>query len=456
MLEAQGIVHGHHHNFFGRHATTTHLDDLEKPLIDGEEPVVEEEESKEKENEGNDSEEEVEKNTKYGTAFQQEVWLFVNHVTSDTGIRRYARTYEIVSLCFVIYLVVADIIFSIPDLEYIKDSPCVSQIEFFIYILFTLEYIMRLWSCMADEKCHNLGSCAGRLSVATELMNMVDFLVCTAYYITFLPNTKCLSGMGALRMIRLMRVGALLKMERKTNSLASIGLVLKLKRMELLSTVFMAAVLMVMSAAIMYYIENEAQPEAFGSIPLALWWSVTALTTVGYGDVSPQTATGKLAACLFAFFGVGIFALPAGILGEGFMDVMESTDAEEEAEAVVDELTNDIERKTERYAQLKIDIAGVQELAVRVGKGQKQILDLLQALSPELVAEFEASQQLEPQKTKPITDAMPLPEEARGLAAHCASIGDTSLASLQDKVDQRLRDLSDQFARNGHAGEQST
>merc|ERR1719502_2110874 len=103
---------------------------------------------------------------------------------------------------------------------------------------------------------------------------------------------------------------------------------------------------MIMSASMMYYFEKATQPEAFRSIPAAMWWSVTALTTVGYGDVVPRTPAGQFLASVVAFFGVGLFALPAGILGSGFVEEVDKEkkllaaaeiEEEEELEEVLDQ-----------------------------------------------------------------------------------------------------------------------
>merc|ERR1719199_1621984 len=108
----------------------------------------------------------------------------------------------------------------------------------------------------------------------------------------------------------------------------------------------------------MFYIETDAQPVKFGSIPASLWWSVTALTTVGYGDVYPMTSQGKLTACMIAFFGVGIFALPAGILGEGFMEAMEKP-GHAEMDQMCTELTGSMNRKEEKAKEVKLGIEGI-------------------------------------------------------------------------------------------------
>merc|ERR1712176_1431317 len=120
------------------------------------------------------------------------------------------------------------------------------------------------------------------------------------------------------------------KIDRKANAFSKVLRVFEKKRTELSATMFVAAVFMVITATVMYYIEHDAQPDAFASIPDSMWWATAALTTVGYGDVVPHTPLGKVVGALSAFIGIGFFALPAGILGSGFVDVM--NDAEEQGE----------------------------------------------------------------------------------------------------------------------------
>ena len=92
------------------------------------------------------------------------------------------------------------------------------------------------------------------------------------------------------------------------------------KRAELTVTVTLLAVLLVLASSGVYFAEKSAQPEVFSSIPAAMWWAVATLTTVGYGDVYPITSAGKLLGAVVAILGIGMFALPTGILGAGFME----------------------------------------------------------------------------------------------------------------------------------------
>jgi voltage-gated potassium channel len=126
-----------------------------------------------------------------------------------------------------------------------------------------------------------------------------------------------------LRMLRIMRIMRLAKLGRYSDSLQTLGRVVAGKKEQLISTVFILVILLIIASCLMYYAENETQPDHFSSIPAAMWWAVTTLTTVGYGDVFPLTTVGKLLGSVIAVLGIGMFALPTGILGAGFVEEME-------------------------------------------------------------------------------------------------------------------------------------
>jgi voltage-gated potassium channel len=96
------------------------------------------------------------------------------------------------------------------------------------------------------------------------------------------------------------------------------------KREELLVTLFVLLLLLLFASSLIYFAEHDAQPDIFSSIPAAMWWAVATLTTVGYGDVYPVTTVGKLVASVIAVLGIGMFALPTGILGAGFVEELQS------------------------------------------------------------------------------------------------------------------------------------
>ncbi|HEY9596207.1 MAG TPA: potassium channel family protein, partial [Cyanophyceae cyanobacterium] len=101
------------------------------------------------------------------------------------------------------------------------------------------------------------------------------------------------------------------------------------KKDELIMTVVAGFILLIFAASLMFYAEREAQPEAFSSIPVAMWWGVVTLTTVGYGDIYPVTPLGKLFGAILAFIGIGLFALPTGIIASGFsLEIQRKTEIE--------------------------------------------------------------------------------------------------------------------------------
>ena len=104
------------------------------------------------------------------------------------------------------------------------------------------------------------------------------------------------------------------------------------RRFELAASLVIGAVLLVVSATLLYVVEGMAQPETFGSIPRAMWWSIATLTTVGYGDVTPVTPLGKLCAGAIAILGIGVIAMPTGILAAAFSDALQARRRSEKTE----------------------------------------------------------------------------------------------------------------------------
>jgi len=180
--------------------------------------------------------------------------------------------------------------------------------------VFTVEYILRLWSCTTEERFRR--PVAGRLRFVATPLAVVDLLAILPFYLPmFLPL-----DLRFIRAIRLFRLFRLFKLGRYSESLRLLGVVLRARKEELLMTVFTLFILLIVSSSLMYFVENEAQPQVFSSIPEAMWWGIVTLTTVGYGDVYPVTPLGKFLGAAIALLGIGMFALPAGILGSGFIE----------------------------------------------------------------------------------------------------------------------------------------
>jgi len=180
--------------------------------------------------------------------------------------------------------------------------------------VFTVEYVLRVWSITSDANFAR--PIAGRVRFALGPMALVDL---AAILPSYLPMLVGFDG-RILRVVRLLRIFRILKLGRYSTSLRTLFRVVHRKREELAMVTFTVFVVLVLASTLMYFAEQPAQPRLFSSIPAAMWWGVTTLTTVGYGDMYPITPWGKLLGSLIALIGLGLFALPAGILASGFVE----------------------------------------------------------------------------------------------------------------------------------------
>ena len=124
-----------------------------------------------------------------------------------------------------------------------------------------------------------------------------------------------------LRTVRLLARTA--RLTRLSSGFNTLMRVIRAKRSELSTVIVVLLVLLLLASSLVYFAEHEAQPDVFSSIPETMWWSIITLTTVGYGDMYPVTFAGRILAGLMAVLGIGLFALPAGILGSGFVDELD-------------------------------------------------------------------------------------------------------------------------------------
>lgn len=222
------------------------------------------------------------------------------------------------------YLIMALIILSIASIilesmTYHNINNWLHGFNIFAVIIFTIEYLLRLY---VSDFTHPSGN---RIKSAFKFIfsfhGIIDLLAILPFYLPMLIKTD-LRFLRALRLTRILRI---LKMNRYNNWLHIITEVINDKKQPLAITVFFAFIILVISSFLMYFLEGEAQPEAFPNIPAAFWWAIATLTTVGYGDIYPITAMGKLVSGIIAFLGIGIIALPTGLISVGFMDKVESS-----------------------------------------------------------------------------------------------------------------------------------
>jgi len=188
--------------------------------------------------------------------------------------------------------------------------------EFGFGLFFLVEYVARLWS--AAEQPGEGGALVKRLDWARSFFAIIDLAVVIASLVPFL-----VTGAPIFRLVRLFRLASLLRFGEFSMALRALGKAIRDRRYDLAVTGALAGALVLVGATALYWAEGSTQPQDFGSIPRAMWWSIITLTTVGYGDVSPVTVLGKIFAAIVALGGIGLVAMPTGIIAAAFSDAMQ-------------------------------------------------------------------------------------------------------------------------------------
>ena len=224
-----------------------------------------------------------------------------------------SKAFDIFLFLIIFLNVLAVILESVESIS-IAYSDFFKMFSLFSVGFFSIEYIMRLWSCPENKKFEN--PVMGRLRYALTPLALIDLLVLVPFYLPIFFQMD----LRFLRVLRLLRLFTLFKLTRYSSSLKLLSTVIREKKEELIVTFLVTIILLVFASGIIYFLENELQPVAFSSIPAAMWWGVATLTTVGYGDIYPITAMGKLFGGFVAILGIGTFGLPAGIIAYGFIE----------------------------------------------------------------------------------------------------------------------------------------
>lgn len=183
-------------------------------------------------------------------------------------------------------------------------------IEIITVIIFGIEYLLRIWT--AKYLYPNTSKMKAVLRFLVSFDGIVD--LCTILPFFFL------SGFVALRMLRVVRILHLFRINAYYDSINVITSVLKEKRNQLISSIFIILVLMMASSLCMYSAEHEAQPEVFRNAFSGIWWGMSTILTIGYGDIYPVTILGRVMAIVIACLGVGVVAIPTGIISAGFVE----------------------------------------------------------------------------------------------------------------------------------------
>lgn len=190
-------------------------------------------------------------------------------------------------------------------------------LEVVFFTVFVIEYAGRVYA--AGERPQFAGF-KGRIRYCLSFWAIVDLLALLPFLLTLgVSNAFILRFLRLIRLLRLARLG------RFSEAINAVVMAVSERRYELMLSLMAAFFLLVGSASVLYPVEADDQPDAFGSIPRALWWSIATLTTVGYGDVTPITALGKIFAGVTAIAGIGLIAMPTGVLAAAFSDAFQKS-----------------------------------------------------------------------------------------------------------------------------------
>ena len=213
---------------------------------------------------------------------------------------------------------------------------------FFSVVIFVVEYILRVWCFTENPNYH--APLTGRLRYMATPLAIIDIVVILPFLL--LPFLAAFPRL--FWMVRFSRIFWILKIGHYSQSLKTFSKVIKAKKGEIFLAFFAMLVLLILASALEYLAEYQAQPTKFSSVIATLWWGVETLATIGYGDMIPITPAGKILAGVVALLGIGLFALPAGILASGFVDALHKTEDEKQRSDTCPHCGKDIREKPEQ------------------------------------------------------------------------------------------------------------
>jgi voltage-gated potassium channel len=220
---------------------------------------------------------------------------------------------------FLVVVILAAVAVSIAGTEpFVQDEyhTLIVVLEILFGVIFSLEYLARVWSIADSDRPGTVWQ--KRLRFMLHPLAIIDLIVIVTSLMPFF-----FADVAVLRLLRLLRIIALAKFTRFNHAIEEITLAVWGRRYELIVTISLGWVLLLLGSVAMFWAEHEVQPEEFGSVLRALWWSVVTLTTVGYGDAVPITPLGRMLGGFIALCGVALVAMPAGIMAAAFTDSMQ-------------------------------------------------------------------------------------------------------------------------------------
>ena len=252
-------------------------------------------------------------------SLRKRIWEILEKGNSNDKVSFYTDIFLITLIIFNIIAVLLETVDSI----YSKFALEFLIFERFSTAVFLVEYILRVWVCV-EEKIKN-NKLITRLKYASTWPAIIDLLAVLSGLLPMIFEVD-------LRILRALRMLRLLKFSRYFKVMNLLLGVLKEEKQSFLAAMFLLTIAMLIASTGIYLFEKDTQPDKFGSIPEAMWWAIATLTTIGYGDVTPVTGMGKFFGAIIAIIGIGVVALPSGILASGFTDQLKRRQAQYENE----------------------------------------------------------------------------------------------------------------------------
>ncbi len=294
-----------------------------------------------------------------------QVWRMIN---TEVTHERLNAMYDVVSVVAISINLLVGILSTFAPLE-ARYGMVFAIVEMTTVAFFALDYVLRLLTVRYQFPQKSTGRAL--LAYVFSLGGLIDLLSFLPYYLPiFFP-----AGAVAFRLFRVARILRLFRINPYYDSLNVICDVIVRKSQQLLSSLFIIAILMVASSLCMYSVEHEAQPEVFDNAFSGIWWASSALLTVGYGDIYPITTIGRIMGILLAFLGVGLVAIPTGIISAGFVEqytrIKSLTDEEKDVRFVTIPLQSRDSWVDHTIGELKLPKASVAALVMR---GEKAMI----------------------------------------------------------------------------------
>lgn len=232
--------------------------------------------------------------------------------TSSGKRRGVSLVFNIALITIITLNAVAIVLHTVPEYNQ-RFAQLFYDFELFSVGFFTVEYLLRVWVCVENDRYRHWFR--GRLRYMLSTSAIIDLLAIIPFYVTLFAT-----DLAIVRILRLFRIFRLFRISRYSHAFRLIQRVVADKKEELILSVVFVVFMLIIVSSVVYYVEHPAQPDKFSSIPATMWWGVSAMTTVGYGDMLPITPLGKFLGGIAAIIGIGLFALPTGILVSGFTE----------------------------------------------------------------------------------------------------------------------------------------